>query len=279
MTINRNSVLLILLFVYAPLMFAQQQFQVEFHRQSGKLTSSDLYKKGFGRYDGYQLPVNKGEAVNLLIYSEKFTPTILLVDPEGKTFRQNSANAEGYAHIETVIPSTGEWIVYVVGDSMATGDYFFQYGFAEPNSIELDSNADFCTGIDFLLEHANAYFIFLENPVDLTARFPKLEGATDAFIDEDDGSYTATMYDGNNEKEAVDIYDNLLKKVKSCVKKGWKVEESDWKTVEEYREKYYMYKEQTASPRYVKVSLIDYGKASDEFLNKYNVVVIINKEQ
>ena len=78
---------LILLLCQTGILFGQ--YEVEFNEIKGTLSKSDEYKKDFGRYDGYQVPLYKGEAVNFVAYSEKFMPRLFFVTPAGKVFKQS----------------------------------------------------------------------------------------------------------------------------------------------------------------------------------------------
>jgi hypothetical protein len=185
------------------------QFDVEYNEINGSLTKTDEFKKELGRYDGYEIPLYEGEAVNLIVYSEKFSPRLIFVTPGGNIYKQASSGTSKIASIISTVNESGNWILYVVGDSAATGDYTFQYSFASKNSLILPVQHDFCTSLQFVVAHAKAYFLLMENPVDAKTAFVKINNAVDAFIDESDGAYTAKMYEGNNLAEAEKIYNQI----------------------------------------------------------------------
>ena len=175
----------------------KQQFQVDFNEIQGELTSKDLYKKDFGRYHGYEIELYEGEAINFVVYTKNFQPSIAFVNPNGEIYQQSSRNDKGYANIVTIVPKSGNWVLYVIGDQSSRGSYTLQSAIAEPNSLSLDKDADFCITLNFLLAHSNAYFFLLENSLS-GKQLVKMNGAVDSFLDEESGSYNAVFYDGND---------------------------------------------------------------------------------
>ena len=255
------------------------QFEVEYNEIKGTLTKSDEYKKEFGRYDGYEIPLYEGEAVNLVAYSDKFTPRLIFVSPNGKVFKQSLSSKSNVASIITSVNESGEWILFVVGDSSATGDYTFQYAFASKNSVQLPKDADFCTSLNFITAHAKAYFLLLENPIDAKNPFVKLNGALDAYIDESDGSYTAKMYEGNNLAEAEKIYKNYSENVGTCLDKSWIKKSESWVSVEDYKVQSTLYTEPVKEKeRLVLVALQDLRNSKQKFTGDYIVLIIVNKK-
>ena len=268
---------LILLLCQTGILFGQ--YEVEFNEIKGTLSKSDEYKKDFGRYDGYQVPLYKGEAVNFVAYSEKFMPRLFFVTPAGKVFKQSNPTNDNVASIITMVPESGEWILYVVGDSLSSGSYTFQYAFASANSIQIDKDADFCTTLKFITAHAKAYFLLFENPVDSKQAFVKLNGAVDAFIDESDGSYTAKMFEGNSLNAAEKEFKDLSDKIKNCLGSNWSKSNTNWNSVEDFKEKTILFSEQVSSKgREVKLNLKDLRSSKQKFTSDYEIEIIINRK-
>ena len=144
---------------------SRQKFQVDYNEIKGELTTKDQFKKDFGRYKGFEIELYEGELVNFVVFSKSFQPGIALVNPQGEIFKQSPGDGNGYANIITSVPISGDWIVYVVGKGNSSGKYQFQTSIAEPNALALDSTADFCTSLEFLIAHSNAYFYLLENAI------------------------------------------------------------------------------------------------------------------
>jgi hypothetical protein len=255
------------------------QFDVEYNEINGSLTKTDEFKKELGRYDGYEIPLYEGEAVNLIVYSEKFSPRLIFVTPGGNIYKQASSGTSKIASIISTVNESGNWILYVVGDSAATGDYTFQYSFASKNSLILPVQHDFCTSLQFVVAHAKAYFLLMENPVDAKTAFVKINNAVDAFIDESDGAYTAKMYEGNNLAEAEKIYNQYANDVGNCLDKSWIRKSESWVDIDDYKVKSVLYTEPIKEKeRLVLVSLQDLSKSKQKFTGNYVVLIIVNRK-
>ncbi|MEG8947434.1 hypothetical protein [Rosettibacter firmus] len=255
------------------------QFEVEYSKIEGSLNAKDNYRQNFGRYDGYELELYQGEAINVIVYSDVFSPKIFFVNPKGSVFKEGFSGKTNVATITTSIPESGEWILYVVGDSAATGKYSLQLSIASANSVSLPPDADFCTKLKFILAHANAYFFLLEAPVNSKSEFIKLDGSSDTFIDENDGSYVSKFYEGNSIKDAEKIFKDIIAKVRNCLDGNWKLQSKDWQSVDDYKIKGIMLSESENNiERYIQISLIDLKKSKQKFMGDYIVQMEINRK-
>lgn len=215
--------LAIIVFLLSGILYAQEnksKFQVDYNEINGELTSKDQFKKDFGRYKGFEIELYEDELVNFVVFSKDFQPEIALVNPQGEIFQQSIGNKKGYASIITSIPTLGNWIVYVVGKENLYGKYQLQISIAEPNALTLIPAADLCTSLEFLIAHSNAYFYLLENAIEKKATKFWLSDALDEFFDEDDGSYNALYYSGNENSKAESVFKNISDKVSACLA-GW----------------------------------------------------------
>lgn len=254
------------------------QFDVEFNKIEGNLNKNDKYQYNFGRYDGYEIPLYEGEAVNFLVYSDKFSPRLVFVNPSGKVFKEAFTDKSNIASIITTVSESGSWILYVVGDSSAEGNYTLQFAVASSNSTELQPNSDFCTTLNFIIAHAKAYFLLLETPINSKQAFVKLNDALDAFIDESDGSYVAKFYEGNNLGDAEKIFRELTEKISHCLGKLWNVQSKNWQSAEDYKIKGNLISETSDEKgRYIQISLINFKNSKQKFIGDYVVQVEINR--
>jgi len=272
----------VLMIIISQINYAQEKpkkIQVDFNEIKGELTTKDLYKKDFGRYDGYEIELYEGEAVNFVVYTQKFQPSLALVNSKGEIFKQSDRNDKGYGNIVTKIPTSGKYVLYVIGSENSLGTYILQTAIAEPNALSLDSTSDFCNTLDFLLAHSIAYFFLLENPNLATQQLAKLNDAVDAFIDEEDGSYNAAFYNGNELQKAEALFKSITDKIKLCVGKEWLMKSSNWLTVEDYKVKSAAFTENVKDkPRYIVVELFDYTGSNQKYKNNYSVEVKINRK-
>jgi len=257
----------------------QHKFQVDFNEIKGELTSKDLFKKDFGRYDGYEIELFEGESINFIAYSKDFQPSIALVNSKGDIFKQSVRNDKGYANIVTVIPTGGNYVLYVIGDEKANGSYTLQTAVAEPNALLLESSADLCTTLNFLLSHATAYFFLLENPELAKGPLIKLNDSIDAYIDEEAGSYNATYYNDNDATKAGTIFKSITDKVKDCLGIEWRITSGNWQNIEDYKEKSKTFTEKVNNnPRYIKIVINDYTNSKEKYENNFSVHVEINRK-
>ena len=259
----------------------QRKFQIDFNEIKGELTSKDLFKKDFGRYDGYEIDLFEGEAVNFVAYSKNFQPSIALVNSNGDIFKQSVRNDKGYANIVTVIPNRGNYVLYVIGDEKANGSYTLQTAVAESNALSLESSADLCTTLDFLLSHAKAYFFLLENPELAKGPLIQLNDSIDAYLDEEAGSYKATYYNDDDPKEAETIFKSISDKVKDCLGIEWQITSGNWQRIEDYKEKSKTFTKKlndNDNPRYIKIVINDYTNSKEKYENNFSVEVEINRK-
>jgi len=273
-----KKISIVFLFVLVSNIFSQQ-FHVEYQKLEGNLSPKDLTKDNFGRYDGYSMPMNENEAAYFIVYAENFSPSLVLIDPEGELYQKASAKGEDYVSMGLLVPQSGDWVLYIVGDSSAHGNYLLQYAFTDSTSLFLDNNADFCEGVSYLLEHANAYFLF---PQTFPTKKPlyQLNGAVDAFINGDDASYNSIFYQGNKKVEADEVYKSLSEKISDCVPKGWKEKIGKDDVHNSGNEQFVTWTEPVKNnARYVKVSIVEYSEneSSSEYLDKYSVELTIMK--
>lgn len=272
--INKIFTALFLVFSYT----VTAQFEVEFNEINGSLTQADKFEKDFGRYDGFEIPLYENEAVNFVVYSEIFLPKLIFVSPSGSVFRQAQAGGNRVASIIASIPETGEWLLYVVGDSSAIGNYLLQYALASSNSTGLPKEADFCTTINFLTVHSKAYFLLLENIDEIKEKFVKLENALDTFFDEENGSFVVKLYEGNDLTKAELVVKNMTEELSKCVEKQWNAKNESWKNLDDFRIKTNAFIEQTnEKERFVRVELYDLKKSKQKFTGDYVVQFVIGK--
>lgn len=257
---------------------SKSQFQIDFNEIKGELTSKDSYKKDFGRYDGYEIELYEGEAINFAAYTKDFQPSLALVNSKGEIFQQSTKNDKGYANIVAIVPKSGNWVIYVIGDEKAQGSYTLQSAIAEPNSLSLNENADFCTSLDFLLAHSNAYFFLLENTLS-GKQLTRLNGSVNSFIDEESGSYNAVFYSGNDKDKAEILFKNIFSKTKECIDNTWQEKSSDWQKVEDYKENKINLTEQTSvRPRIINICIQDFENSRQRQTNRFVVYVEIKRE-
>jgi len=219
----------ILVLFSSALAFGQNPYNVEYNEVRGSLKSSDKYKKDFGRYHGFELPLYEGEKANFAVFSSDFNAKLILVDPKGKVYKQSAEASQGMASILTEIPVSGDWILYVIGRQNDTGQFALRYAFAASNSLNISQNMDFCSSLNFMIAHAGAHFMML--PADqLNKSGMEIIGKNGkAEVDEEDGSLSITIYEGADENSAKRSFLDALSRIENCIG-DWK--SSDIKVIE-----------------------------------------------
>lgn len=275
-------VLFPVMILFSQRFFAQEaaaKFQVDYNEINGELTSKDLFKKDFGRYKGFEIELYEDELINFVVFSKNFQPGIALVNPQGEIFKQSSGNGNGYANMITAVPSPGSWIVYIIGKENSFGKYQLQISIAEPNALVLDSTADFCTSLAFLIAHSNAYFYLLENAIEKKTARLWLKDASDEFFDEDDGSYNALYYSGNENFKAESVFKKMSEKISACFS-GWLSKSVGWNKTDDFKVKSIIFTENVkGKPRYVKVSIYDMQGSKQKYQNRFEVYVQVNRKR
>jgi hypothetical protein len=254
----------------------QQKFQIDFNELKGSLTSKDLIKKDFGRYHGFAIELFEGESFYFVVYSKKFQPQLALINSKGEVFKQSTDNSTGFAYLQGSVPSSGDCVLYVLGNEKALGEFTLHTAIAEPNAIVLDKNADFCTSLDFLLSHANAYFLLLGNQANKNHDIVNLDNAIDAYLDEDNNSYDATLYASTSSEQAEMYFKSELGKISACLGNNWKSKTNNWEKIEDYKIKSLeLIEEKTDRPRYVIIAINDLAGSKRQTSKRFVVKVEI----
>lgn len=271
---NKHLLFAVVLLLSTITVFSQN-YNVEFYNIEGELSSDDLLKPEFGRYDGYKLPMTEGELATFIVYSEDFNPIIVMVTPEDKVYFQSKKNPTGLASFTSEIPETGEWILYVLGGKNDLGNYLFQYGFANKDAQVVPDSKDFCGTLNFLKSHSTAHFVFLEQLMGKNGTV-KFKGAYDAYLNGSDASYNIVMYDGNDKGEAEKIYSQLGASIKACDDK-FSEKKNNWSEQNGYKEKSTQFILAKEKESIIKVIFFDYTNLEDENVNNYSIEVVVMK--
>ena len=225
-------VYLIFLLFYTSSYAQDNKFEFDFQQQIGELDSSDLVKEGMGRYDGYEIPLYKGEMVQFVLYSEEFNPILILASPDGRKIKQSLGEQYNFARISMTIPEDGEYILYVVSDTDKTGQYFLQNAIGPESAFSLPPGSPFCDRVAYILAHARASFQLLGGSEKSSVI---LDGTIKSYLDSEDGSYHSILYEGKKQEEAEKKLSDLDMKISDCLGDNWKKNAEQWKTEGNYK--------------------------------------------
>ncbi len=265
----------IYLFILASVsVFAQSKYNVEFNEIKGELSKTDKFKPDFGKYDGFQIPLAAGEKINVNLLTNQFSGKLLLVNPKGEIFKLGQSN-NGIANINAIVPSDGEWIIYVVGDSKSFGNYLVQYSLADLNSQKFPLDTDFCSALLFIAEHSNANFMLMEDNSKTNARFPRLFGSIDNYIEEDEPVFNSVFYSGNNLNEAKDIFTKLNGDVEICLGNDFK--KNSIKKGKGEVEKFNFLSKKKDDTKEISLVIMDNKESAGIEMDRFQVVIKIYK--
>jgi len=276
---NKKGFVIFILFFISSISYGQNPYSIEYKEVRGILKSNDKYEKDFGNYHGYELPLFEGENVNFAVFSTDFQPKIILVDPNGKVYKQSPEAIEGAAALLTKIPVSGDWILYVVGGLKDLGQFSLRYAFASANSSNINTNMDLCSSLNFLIAHANAHFMML--PIDeLENSGLELIGKNGSvYLDESNKALIIEKYMGADKNDAKRQYFTTLEDISNCVG-DWEVvdyQTKDKKNNEHFEGKIFTNKLDRNSAK-IFIDLIEKNASTSEKTNIYKVLVTIKQQ-
>ena len=215
-----------------------QEFEFDFQQIIGELDDGDRYTPEMGSYDGYEIPLYKGESARFMLYTENFTPRLLLASPDGKIFRQIEGKKYDLTKLAVEVPESGNWYLYVTATLEDMGAYYLQNAIGPDSSFNLPNNAGFCTKIKFVLAHARASFQLLGGD---RGKLVDFDGVRRRYLDKEDGSFHSVIYEGTNIADAEKSLNNFNNKIKGCIPETWNYKENEPATIGDYLVKDFVY--------------------------------------
>ncbi len=190
--------------------------------------------------DAYPFAVKAGDRVMLNISSMEFTIAGILQSPSGKqAIMIGDANQyQSSAKLDTVLQETGTYTFYITSSAPGkTGRYSAGKKLASPAATTLSSNADFCTRLNYVEKHADAYFDFATGNVlkvekgIFTATFyatnAELVKGRAATIEKGFRTvYNTTLFEGSK-KDVEKKFNEYEKSIRSCLVNDWEFKISD----------------------------------------------------
>jgi len=279
------SLLLFLLLSFSFLY--SQELRVQHFSIDGELTLDDPISQDMGRISAaVKLNFSKGDYFSSKLTAD-FVPLLVLVAPSGeyKICYPDQETIE--AKFDGRIDETGEWLLYIVGDTTDTGSYLLENKYASADAMNFDTNNDYCQNINLLLEHLEADFYFLkgvsldESNVEYKSKvsFPGVEEAT--IFGHGDEWFKAVLFSGDQKSYAENIFSSTESSITDCLGKDWAASRKSWANImgaEGSRQKVTIFSAKDGSGRYLKLSILE--NFNDENGSKpYSVEVMINKER
>ena len=171
----RKNFLLILLFLFVSNIRAQKNVAISSFTIKESISKADPVDPDLGRYDAYELNVDKNDRIAFLLKAEKFQPFLLLVSPSKKSALKTPKGNSNVVLFDTVASERGNWEFYILADSNAAGNYQCTVAFAKPEALVLPAEENFCSKIKYLFNQADGDFLFIKKGNELKELFPKLK--------------------------------------------------------------------------------------------------------
>lgn len=183
----------------------------------------------YGRYEAYTITVGKGDELDIKLISKDFWPSFFLVSPSKKTTIVHAQKYGNIAEFKDIMTQTGNYDLYVISDTTETGKYSIMISFASANFIHLKKNAGFCESLDFIVNHANAEFIFLKGKSFKKNNYDsntKITGSlSNKIIHNKIWEFHSLLFKSKNLNDAETFYRKLVSRVNNCLGETWWDEE------------------------------------------------------
>ncbi|MCF8241839.1 MAG: hypothetical protein K9J16_10665 [Melioribacteraceae bacterium] len=260
-------------------------FQVGSFTIHDELTVQDPIDPDYGRYDAYEVYLSKGDRIAINLSAKEFWPFMFLVSPENETVFVYPDKEKRITTLDTVAFETGNFDLYVVGDTNSFGKYDCEINLASSRSQLIKEDVDLCTSIKYVLEHANADFYFLKDglyngEVEVWNSNVKITGSNENKISiMGRESFQSKFYHGDVKAEAENLFNELVSQIKDCLNDGWRETEKDWYesgNSNNYKEKFVKnYETGKIDFRFIKIIIREYDLSS----KKYSVEIQIDKQR
>ncbi len=207
-----KKLFLIILITFSVTAAQNGELRVEHFLINEQLTENDMYDANLGRFDVYELDLNSGDTVNLSLNTESFIPMLILMAPSQEYLLEMPQNGSSEVNLSATIDEAGKWYLYVVGDSTDTGSYRVNTYFSSSNALEINADDDFCTKLNFYIEHSFAGFYFLKDKS--IYNFAEAEGK---IVQTSDDEMRFTFYSGNDYGKAMESFDKISDEIRECL--------------------------------------------------------------
>ena len=278
---------LVLLFTMCvTLLRAQSDLRVEKFDIDGTLTVNDPISEDLGRINAVQFNFNEGDR----FYSEltaDFFPMLVLVAPSGEYNIRYPKENERAAIFDEKIKESGQWLLYIVGDSSDTGNYHLLNMYASSSAMRFGDSLSFCDKLKLLVLHDKANFYFLrKNQTDEEAQSWESEitlgdSGRGMIFGSDLSTFKSLLLKTDLKEEADAEMKNLAERIQSCLSADWQKVEGKWQNIlgtENVKEKKIAFVERGKGNRYIKLTETEI--TTDTFPNMYyKIDIVISRKE
>jgi len=279
--INRILVLIIYVILIINIT-AQDSGRVEKFVIEGTLKASDPISAELGRINAVQLNFSKGDRFYSQLEAE-FVPMLVLVPPSGEYIVKYPDPETLTAVYDDRIKESGQWLLYIVGDSSDTGTYTLTNKYASAASLTL-SQKDYCGALDMLMLHLKADFHFIkgeviEQDVEWGSKIKLPNSVSSKIYGLNNSWFNAILFEGKLKESALEKFDSANLAIKNCLS-DFTISEKKWKSIigaEGKREKSTTYWSNSDSGSFLKLSIYEIPM-QESAENSYSVEIFVNKE-
>jgi len=276
-----KKIIYLLMIVFSVSLTAQSNVRVEEFVINGSLKKSDPVSAGLGRINAIKLNLKVGDRLYSKLTAD-FVPLLVLVPPSGVykiTYPDEKTFAATY---NGIIDEPGQWLIYIVGDSTATGNYTLLNKYASVGSMNFNNSLDYCDRVNLLLSHEKAHFFFLKGKeIDDSGIWESkinLENDVAAEIYGNKNEYfKTTIFKSSNYKLSKSEFTYTADNIAKCLGSGWTKRENDWHNVlgnDNVSQKIILFAEKSKDKRYVKI-ILSKNKKTKEAAD-YTISLIIS---
>ncbi|MBZ0178256.1 MAG: hypothetical protein K8F36_03110 [Melioribacteraceae bacterium] len=279
-----NRILFIILnVILAVNLSAQNSGRVEKFIIDGTLKASDPISAELGRINAVQLNFSKGDRFYSHLEAE-FVPMLVLVPPSGEYIVKYPDPETLTAVFDDRINESGQWLLYIVGDSSDTGSYTLTNKYASEGALNFSQN-DFCNVLDKLMLHLKADFHFIkgkvvEQDVEWGSKIKLQNSVSSRIYGVNNSWFNAILFEGESKESALEKFDSANLAIKNCLS-NFTISEKKWKSIigaEGKREKSTTYWSNSDPGSFLKLSVYETPK-QESAENFYSVQIFINKER
>ncbi len=278
--------MIFLLFLLTSIIYAQTDMRVEKFDIDGTLTVNDPISEDLGRINAVQFNFNEGDK----FYSEltaDFFPMLVLVAPSGEYNIRYPEKGERSAIFDETIKESGQWLLYIVGDSSDTGNYHLMNIYASASSLQFNDSLSFCEKLQLLLLHDKANFYFLRgNPTDEEAQSWEAKIAISdlgkgMIYGSDMSAYKNLLFKTDVKELSEEKMNDFSSKIENCLSSDWEKIEGKWQNLvgsENIKQKKIAFVERGNENRYVKLTEMEIS--TDGFPNIfYKIEIIVSRKE
>ncbi len=160
----------------ASIFFAQEKkmnFNVESFVINDSLTAKAPVEKNLGRYNNFEIHLNKADEIAISLKAEGFLPLALFVSPGGRKFVFNSEDGKQVNFVKE-IEESGNWNLFIIGGENESGKYVCRVSFADSSAVLPQQKLRTCDFLRFFVAHSKAEFAFLKENLRKKIALPEL---------------------------------------------------------------------------------------------------------